>query len=107
LDLNRLSDSYLLLSGAATFSTISLVGVHADSWISFATGSTATFTATDENLTSYTTLVNDGKIRVNGAQATMSQFQVTGDHTLSLVPEPTAALLGSLGLLTLLRRRRQ
>jgi hypothetical protein len=83
LDLNRLSDCYLLLSGAATFTASSLVGVHADSWISFATGSTATLTVAGKDLAGYTFLVNGGFIRVDGLQATMSQFQVVG-NTLSL-----------------------
>ena len=83
LDLNRLSDCYLLLSGAATFTASSLVGVHADSWISFAPDCTATLTVTGQSYNYYKGLIEGGFIRVDGASATMSQFQVVGS-TLSL-----------------------
>jgi hypothetical protein len=102
-----LPDSYLLLSGASTFTTTVLLDFYDSSdYISFATGSTATFTAADEDLASYTALVTTGNIRVDGVvQTDFSKFQVTG-NTLSLIPEPSATLLGGLGLLSLLRRRR-
>ena len=74
----------LLLSDAATFSATSLYGLAGtNEYISFATGSTATFTAGNMVLGDYQTLVASGKIRVDGMAASMSQFQVV-DHTLSL-----------------------
>ena len=76
---------YLLLSGAASFTVTSLVfGKTDDDYISFATGSTATFTAGNMVLADYQALVTAGNIRVDGVQQTnFSKFQVTG-NTLSL-----------------------
>ena len=42
----------------------------------------------------------------NSGNETWSFSQTTGDLTLTVIPEPRAALLGGLGLLMLLRRRR-
>ena len=79
---------YLLLSGAASFTVTRLVfGKTDDDYISFATGSTATFTAGNMVLADYQALVAAGNIRVDGLQQTdFSKFQVTGTggHTLSL-----------------------
>ncbi|MCX6872809.1 MAG: hypothetical protein NTW21_03230 [Verrucomicrobia bacterium] len=77
--------NHLLLSGAATFSATSLVGLTgANQYISFATGSTATFTAGNMTLSDYQALVAAGNIRVDGVvQTDFSKFQVTG-NTLSL-----------------------
>jgi hypothetical protein len=84
---------YLLLSGAATFTATSLAfnntGTTAGNmnYISFAPGSTATFTAGDITAngaaSSYEALVTAGNIRVDGVAADFSAFQVTG-NTLSL-----------------------
>jgi len=76
---------YLLLSGAASFTVTNLVfGKTDDDYISFATGSTATFTAGNMVLADYQALVTAGNIRVDGVQQTdFSKFQVTG-NTLSL-----------------------
>jgi len=83
---------YLLLSGAASFTVTSLVfGKTDDDYISFATGSTATFTAGNKVLTDYQALVAAGNIRVDGVvQTDFSKFQVTGTggHTLSLISDP-------------------
>ncbi|MCX6872766.1 MAG: hypothetical protein NTW21_03015 [Verrucomicrobia bacterium] len=83
---------YLLFSGAATFNATTLsfnnTGTTSGNMntISFATGSTATFTAGDKVLADYQVLVTAGKIRVDGvAQSDFSKFQVTETHTLSLV----------------------
>jgi hypothetical protein len=43
----------------------------------------------------------------NSGNETWSFSQSTGDLTLTVIPEPRAALLGGLGLLALLRRRRK
>jgi hypothetical protein len=43
----------------------------------------------------------------NSGNETWSFSQATGDLTLTVIPEPRAALLGGLGLLALLRRRRK
>ena len=81
---------YLLLSGAATFTCTSLAfnntGTTAGNmnYISFATGSTATFTAGDNVEADYQAYVTAGNIRIDGAvQSDFSKFQVTG-NTLSL-----------------------
>ncbi|MCX6872807.1 MAG: hypothetical protein NTW21_03220 [Verrucomicrobia bacterium] len=81
---------YLLLSGAATFTATSLAfnntGTTAGNmnYLSFATGSTATFTAGDKVEADYQALVTAGNIRVDGVvQTDFSAFQVTG-NTLSL-----------------------
>jgi autotransporter-associated beta strand protein len=42
----------------------------------------------------------------NGGNETWSFSQATGDLTLTVIPEPSTALLGGLSLLALLRRRR-
>ena len=88
---NQASGSrYVLLSGAASLTATSLAfnntGTSAGNmnYISFATGSTATFTAGDKVLADYQALVTSGNIRVDGvAQSDFSKFQVVG-HTLSL-----------------------
>jgi hypothetical protein len=75
---------HMLLAGGATVSATSLNGLAgANSYISFAPGCTATLTVAAKDLAGYTFLVNGGFIRVDGVQATMSQFQVVG-NTLSL-----------------------
>ena len=75
---------HLLLSGSATFNATSLSGLAgADEYISFATGSTATLTVAGQSYNYYKGLIEGGFIRVDGASATMSQFQVVGS-TLSL-----------------------
>ena len=87
---NQPCGSRLLLSGAATFSATSFAfnntGTTAanKNYISFATGSTATFTASNKELADYQALVANGNIRVDGVvQSDFSKFQVAG-HTLSL-----------------------
>jgi len=88
---------YLLLSGAATFTATTLsfnntgTAVNNMNYISFASGSTATFTANNKVLADYQAYVTAGNIRIDGAVATWSKFQVTGTggHILSLVPPPT------------------
>jgi hypothetical protein len=42
----------------------------------------------------------------NGGNETWSFSQATGDLTLTVIPEPSTALLGGISLLALLRRRR-
>ena len=80
---------YLLLSGAATFNATSLAfnntGTTAGdmNYISFASGSTATFTAGDKTLSDYQALVTAGNIRVDGVASNFGAFHVSG-HTLSL-----------------------
>ena len=93
-----LPDSYLLLSGAATFTAASLSFYDSTDYISFATGSTATLTVARENLASFTALVTAGNIRVDGVvQTDFSKFQVSG-HTLSLstgAPTPPQLVITS------------
>lgn len=57
--------------------------------------------------TTWEALWTSGNLKVNGGNlgAFSDHFEVTG-NTLAAVPEPSAALLGGLGLLALLRRRR-
>lgn len=46
------------------------------------------------------------RIHYSDAMTTNNLFQSLGGYTLSAIPEPSTALLGGLGLLALLRRRR-
>ncbi|MEI6607870.1 MAG: MBG domain-containing protein, partial [Verrucomicrobiota bacterium] len=96
---------YLLLSGAATFTCTNLAfnntGTTAGNmnYISFATGSTVTFTAGNKVLADYQALVAAGNIRVDGVvQTDFSKFQVTGTggHTLSLAPTGPTITAGAL-----------
>jgi len=91
------ANNKLLLSGAASLSAASLSGLDsAGEYISFASGSTAQLTVTGETLSSYTTKYNAGYIRVDGVAMTSgtfaSNFQVTSEHTLSLLPPDPNAL---------------
>jgi len=99
---NQASGSrYLLLSGSATFTATSLAfnntgtATNNMNYISFASGSTATFTANNKSLSDYQAYVTAGNIRVDGAVATWSRFQVTGTggNTLSLAPPPTKLVI--------------
>ena len=74
------------LSGQATATVRGLDFQTTSSYISFATGSTATLTVTGAH--NYATLVGSGNIRIDGAPATWDKFQVSG-NTLSLAPPPT------------------
>ena len=78
--------SKILLAGGATLSAATLTfGSGANNYISFATGSTATFTAGNKVLADYQALVSAGNIRIDGVvQTDFTKFQVTADHTLSL-----------------------
>jgi hypothetical protein len=91
-------DSYLLLSGAATFTATSLNFFDSSDYISFATGCTATLTVASENLAGYQALVTAGNIRVDGVvQTDFTKFQVSG-HTLSLstgAPTPPQLVITS------------
>ena len=78
------TDSYLLLSGAAAFTATSLTFFDSSDYISFASGSAATLTVSGLLQADYEALVTDGNIRVDGVvQTDFSAFQVTG-NTLSL-----------------------
>lgn len=79
------------------------------SYFNFTTGSTGTLAITGYDATSYETLFNNGDLRYGGSVGTAGTFgdffEVNG-NTLSVIPEPSAALLGGFGVLALLRRRR-
>jgi hypothetical protein len=78
------ANSTLLLNGGTSVSTSDLnIETWSNTYISFATGSTATLTVSNKVLADYQAYVTAGKIRVDGEPAAMSQFQVAG-HTLSL-----------------------
>jgi hypothetical protein len=85
---------HLLLSGAATFSATSLVGLTGpNEYISFTNGCTATLTVTGKDQAAYTTLVTNGFIRVDGVKQTdFSKFVVTG-NTLKLYAAPRGTLI--------------
>ena len=65
------------------------------------TGDFATVTVNSIGLTN-----SGGLWTGTNGDVSYSFAQSTGDLTITAVPEPAAALLGGLGLLTLLRRRR-
>ena len=102
--LNVISYSGFDLVTAANFSetptVFDLFGINGSSTGSFGTVSVAG-----------NSLVNDGFGVWNGVSSTdpnvtYSFSQSTGDLSVTVVPEPGAALLGGLGMLALLRRRR-
>ncbi|MEI6516401.1 MAG: hypothetical protein WCO77_10505, partial [bacterium] len=79
----------VVLSGAASL-TVGTLGNAADGYgigtgcyFDFVSGSSATLTITGSH--DFTAMVNAGTIRIDGATALMTQFQVTG-NTLSLKP---------------------
>lgn len=78
------------------------------SYINFTSGSTGTLAITGYDLAAYTALWNANDLRFAGANsgAFADHFQVSG-NTLSVIPEPSTALLsGSFLLMALVRRRR-
>lgn len=88
---------HILLSGAARFSAASLSHPRANSYVSFASGSTAGLTIGTSNQTYYAGLVTNanGYIRVDGMKQTdFSLFQVAGS-TLSLIPEAMKLVITS------------
>lgn len=103
LDATGLGNGFVLASGTGT--------------IDFAPSWTGYFTAPRMNNATttidwQTLLVNNPRFTYNGSGITQpiytQSFQTSGinGQTLRLIPEPSAALLGALGLLPLLRRRR-
>lgn len=82
-------------------------GTNNNSFINFSLGSTGTLAVTGANQTFYQSLWNSNDLRYGGTNTGLfsDHYQVTG-NILSVIPEPSAALLGGLGLFGLLRRRR-
>jgi len=77
------SAAKLQLAGSASLTVDSIYALDPGSYFDFASGSLATLTLAGTH--EFTALVGAGSIRVNGAIATMDQFQVSGDgNTLSL-----------------------
>ncbi len=81
----------VVLSGSASL-TLGKIGNVSDGYgfgtgcyIDFASGSLATLTITGKLLADYTAYVAAGNIRINGATADISKFQLSGS-TLSLAP---------------------
>ncbi|MGD9419684.1 MAG: hypothetical protein Q7R22_012160 [Verrucomicrobiota bacterium JB025] len=92
-------------SATLTVDTLSLEGAlnFFSDWTGSLTATTLSSTDWENNIINTATL--DGTTVTEGIFA--ENFLVTADGTtLSLIPEPSAALLGALGLLGLLRRRR-
>jgi hypothetical protein len=87
--------------------TVSLVGADTLSYGAFTPASTSW----GENTTSYFTIVNTGTYNVQFANVAQGGDRTTYldsvSYKVEAIPEPTAALLGGLGMLCLLRRRRQ
>ncbi len=73
-------------------------------------GSDWTFPGTNANSLTYNTNVADAanplRVSVASGVASNDRFTTSAGATFSIVPEPSAALLGMLGALGLLRRRR-
>lgn len=94
-------------AGSVIFGALPTFGTAAANFINFTTGSTGTLTVTGANQTFYEGLFATQDLRYNGsfAGSFTDNFVVNGS-TLSVVPEPSALLLGGLGLLAGLRRRR-
>lgn len=86
--------------------TVSLVGADTFSYGVFTPASTSW----GENTTSYFTIVNTGTYNVqfeNVAQGgDRTTYLDSVSYKVEAIPEPSAALLGGLGMLALLRRRR-
>ena len=76
-------------------------------YIDFVSGSTGVLELGNGDQTLYEALWTTGNLRLDGANAGTfaDSFTVSGTQ-LSLIPEPSIALLGGLGLLSLLLRRR-
>ena len=76
-------------------------------YIDFVSGSTGVLELGNGDATLYEDLWNSGNLRIDGANSgTFSTNFIVDGTQLSLIPEPAVTLLGGLGLLGLLRRRR-
>jgi hypothetical protein len=73
-------------------------------------GSDWTLPATNANSLTYNTTLTDAvnplRVTVAAGVATNDRFTTSGGATFAIIPEPSAALLGAIGALGLLRRRR-
>lgn len=78
-----------------------------NSYINFADGSTGTLAITGATLTTYQNWWNTGDLRFGGNNTgTFDEHFIVSGNVLSVVPEPSMALLSGVGLIGLLRRRR-
>jgi hypothetical protein len=93
--------------GLASFDALTWAAGVSLPYIDFVSGSSGVLDLGNGDSTLYQGLWDSGKLRVDGGNVGTfaDHFVVTGTQ-LSLIPEPSIALLGGLGLLALLQRRR-
>jgi hypothetical protein len=93
--------------GGSSEGTVSLANLGTNITLDWLANSLMTLSITGANQTFYEALWTSTTLKYNGGNmgAFSDNFQVSGT-TLSLIPEPSAALLSALGVLGLLRRRR-
>lgn len=100
----NITDGWFIITGSGPF------GVGANSNINFITGGAGGLSFAGWTQSQFESLATAGLLQIDGAdQSDLSGFNYEfagGQGTLTLVPEPGAAMLGGLGLLALLRRRR-
>jgi MYXO-CTERM domain-containing protein len=100
----NIEDGWFVLAASSVF------GVGSTANLNFLSGGSGGLSNLRWTETQFATLATAGQLQIDGVdQSDLSGFSYSltgGQGTLTLVPEPGSALLGGLGLLALLRRRR-